>query len=195
MSVCSSIREFSCQQVLVSNERLAYGFDVLCLQETITRPENPLELNDSIVIQKHEGRGMAIVIRKGLHSRPKSVGQRIRGTERYSSRKTRPKTQKSLVLVNTDIHPGTASTKTNWDFLEQIEDQTADTIVTCGDFSARSGMWDQQGNNPQRKPLEETLGDVIFIPATTPVPTRLASRQGDTDSTTDLGLVSPRIAP
>ena len=191
MSVCSSIREFSCQQVLVSNERLACGFDVLCLQETITRPENPLELNDFMVIQKHEGRGIAIVIRKGLHSRPKSV----RGTARCSSRKIRPKTQKSLVLVSTDIHPGTASTKTNWDFLEQIEDKTGDTTVTCSDLSARSGMCDQQGNNPQRKSLAETLGDVIFIPATTPVPTRVASRQGDKDSTTDLSLVSPRIAP
>ena len=47
------------------------------------------------------------------------------------------------------------------------------------------------GNNPQRNALGETLGDVIFIPATT----RLGSRQGDTDSTTDLALVSPRIAP
>ena len=99
MSVCSSIREFSCQQVLVSNERLACGFDVLCLQETITRPENPLELNDFMVIQKHEGRGMTTVIRKGLlnsvHSRPKSLVQRLQGTARYSSRRARPKTQEA----------------------------------------------------------------------------------------------------
>ena len=56
-------------------------------------------------------------------------------------------------------------------------------------------MWDQQGNNPQRKALEEALGDVVFNPVITLLPTRLGSRQGDTGSTTHLALVSPRIAP
>ena len=56
-------------------------------------------------------------------------------------------------------------------------------------------MWDQQDNKPQGKALEEALGDVIFTPATTPVPTHLGSRHGDTDSTTVLSLVLPRIAP
>ena len=39
-------------------------------------------------------------------------------------------------------------------------------------------------------------GDVVFNPLTTPLPTRLGSRQGrrDTNSTTDLALVSPKIA-
>ena len=64
-----------------------------------------------------------------------------------------------------------------------------------GDFSARSSMWEQQGNNPQGKALEEALGDVMFNPGTTPLATRLGSRQGDTDSTIDLALVSPRISP
>ena len=36
-------------------ERLAYDSDVLCLQETKTRPEKPLELNDLTVIQSMEG--------------------------------------------------------------------------------------------------------------------------------------------
>ena len=40
------------------------------------------------------------------------------------------------------------------------------------------------------------LGDVVFNPLTTPLPTRLGSRQGrrDTNSTTDLALVPPKIA-
>ena len=37
----------------------------------------------------------------------------------------------------------------------------------CGDFNARSSMWDQQGNNPQGNALEEALGDVMFNPVTT----------------------------
>ena len=39
------------------------------------------------------------------------------------------------------------------------------------------------------------LGDVIFNPVTASLPTGPGWRQGDTDSTTDLGLVSPRIVP
>ena len=50
-------------------------------------------------------------------------------------------------------HPSTASTKGSWDFLEEIEDQLGDTIVMCGDFNARSSVWDQQGNNPQGNAL------------------------------------------
>ena len=38
------------------------------------------------------------------------------------------------------------------------------------------------------------MGDVIFTPVTTPLPTHLGSRHGDTDSTTDLALVSPKNA-
>ena len=65
----------------------------------------------------------------------------------------------------------------------------------CGDFNARSSILDLQGNNPQGKALEEALGDVMFNPVTTLLPTRLGSRQGDTDSTIDLALVSPRVSP
>ena len=86
-------------------------------------------------------------------------------------------------LVNTNTHPGTASTKASWDFLEQLEGELGDPTVMCGDLNARSSMWNQQGNNPQGKALEEALDDVIFIfnPVTTPLPTQLGARQGDTD--------------
>jgi endonuclease/exonuclease/phosphatase family metal-dependent hydrolase len=76
--------------------------------------------------------------------------------------------------MNTYIHPSTASTKGSRDFLEEI-DQLGDAIVMCGDFNARSSMWDQQGNNPQGKALEEALGDVMFDPVTTLLPTHLGS--------------------
>ena len=39
-----------------------------------------------------------------------------------------------------------------------------------------------------------TLDDVVFSPVTTPLPTPLGSRQGDTYNTTDLALVPQRIA-
>ena len=42
---------------------------------------------------------------------------------------------KSLVLVNTYIHPGAESTKASWDFLEQTEDELEDTAVMYDDFN------------------------------------------------------------
>ena len=119
-----------------------------------------------------------------VHGRPKSVVQRPQGTAKYSSRKVRPKTQES-VLVNIYIHPG------NWwvgtSCVEYNNYELGDTVVMCGDINARSKMRDQQGNNPLGKALEEALGDGIFNPVTTPLPTRLGSRHSL--STIDLALV------
>ena len=41
-------------------EKIVYDFDVVCLQETRTCPNRPLVLQGFTVIQRHEGRGMAI---------------------------------------------------------------------------------------------------------------------------------------
>ena len=117
---------------------------------------------------------MAIVIRKGLQNTVSTVdisqwcndSRELQGIRPEKSNQT----HKTLVLVK---NINQASTKTSWDFLEQIEDEIGDTTVMRCDFSARPRMWDQQGNNPQGKALEEALGDVIFNPATTPLPTRL----------------------
>ena len=69
--------------------------------------------------------------------------QKFPGTARYSSTERPPdQRHKSLVLVNTYIHPGAASIKASWDFLEQIEDDLEDTTVMYDDFNARSSMWD-----------------------------------------------------
>ena len=70
--------------------------------------------------------------------------------------------------------------KTNWE-----------TIIICGDFNARSSLWDQHGTNQQRCVLEAALSDVLFTPVTTSSPTHPGMRQGDTD----LALVSPKLVP
>ena len=134
-------------------------------------------MNDFLLIQKHEGCGKPIVIRKGLRNTVSTADASQwcnDSRELPGIRLEKPdQRHKSLVLVNRYIHPDTVSTKASLDFLEQLEDKLGDVIVMYGDFSARSGMWDQQGNNPQGKALEEALGNVIFTPVTTPLPTRL----------------------
>ena len=76
-----------------------------------------------------------------------------------------------------------------------MEDELGDTIMICGDFNARSSLWDQHGTNQQGCALEAALSDVLFTPVSTASPTHPGTRQGDTDSTIDLTLVSPKLVP
>ena len=64
-----------------------------------------------------------------------------------------------------------------------------------GNFNARSSLWDQHGTNQEGCVLEEALSDALFTPMSTTSPTHTATRQGYTDSTVDLALVSPKLAP
>ena len=66
--------------------------------------------------------------------------------------------------------------------------------MICGDFNARSSLWDQHGTNQQGCALEEALSD-FFTPVSTANPTHPGTRQDDTDSTIDLALVSPKLVP
>ena len=43
--------------------------------------------------------------------------------------------------------------------------------MICGDFNARSSLWDQHGTNQQGCALEAALSDVLFTPVTTASPT------------------------
>ena len=95
-------------------EKMVYDFDVAYLQETRTCPNLPLVLQGFTVIQRHEGRGMAIVVRSDLSktisffsldkwSTSSGEGQGIR-IEKPDER------HKSLVLISAYIHPSTCIT-------------------------------------------------------------------------------------
>ena len=99
-----------------------------------------------------------------------------------------------LILINSYIHPSTYITGANWD-LEKMEDELGDTIMICGDFNARSRLWDQHATNQQGCALEAALSDVLFTLVSTSSPTRPCTRRGDIDRTIDLTLVSPKLAP
>ena len=47
-------------------EKMVYDFGAVCLQETRTCPNRPLVFQGFTVIQRHQGRGMAIVVRSDL---------------------------------------------------------------------------------------------------------------------------------
>ena len=180
-------------------EKMVYDFDVVCLQETRTCPNRPIVLLGFTVIQRHEGRGMAIVVRSNLSKTVSLLNLDKWSTssrELQGIRIEKPdERHKSLILINAYIHPSTCITGASWDFLVEMEDQLGDTIMICGDFNARSSLWDQHGTNQQGCALEVALSDVLFTPVTTASPTHPGTRQGDTDSTIDLALVSPKLVP
>ena len=195
--ICSWNCASAAQRGTAVIERIAYDFDILCLQETRTQPAKEIELDDFLVIQRHEGRGTAMIISKRLQSKVSKVDVEQwcnDACELQAVRIEKPDGRhKSVIVINAYIHPGTLNKKEKWEFLEEIEDTYGNCTVICGDLNARSAMWDNQGTNPQGTALEEALGDVNFAPVTTVEPTHPAKRQGDTDSTIDMALVSSRL--
>ena len=67
--------------------------------------------------------------------------------------------------------------------------------MICGNFNARSSLWDQHDTNQQGCALEAALSDVLFTPVSTANATHPGTQQGDIDSTIDLALVSPKLVP
>ena len=90
------------------------------------------------------------------------------------------------------MHPFTYTTGATW----EIEDELVDTLMIYGDdFNARSRLLDRHGTNQQGCALEEALRDVLFTSVSTESSTKPTARQGDKDSTINLVLVSPKLAP
>ena len=104
-------------------EKMVYDFDVACLQETRTCPNRPLVLQDFTVIQRHEGRGMAIVVRSSLSKTVSLLNLDKWSTssrELQGIRIEKPdERHKSLILINAYIHPSTCITGASWDFLRR----------------------------------------------------------------------------
>ena len=95
-------------------EKMTFDFDVVCLLETRICPNRPLVLQGFTVIQRHEGRGMAIVVWSYLS---KTVPLPNLDKWSTSSRALQgiqiekpDERHKSLILINAYIHPSTCIT-------------------------------------------------------------------------------------
>ena len=181
-------------------EKLAYDFDVMCLQETRTRPGKVIEMKDFTVLHRHEGRGLAMIFPNKLPQTSVSVLDLEKwcndDRELQGIRLQKPdERHKSIILINAYMHKDSLTSKEKWEFLDELEDKLGNTIILCGDLNARSSSWDAEGTNRQGLALEDWLEEVVLKPLTTPTPTRLATRPGDSDSTIDIALISPSLTP
>ena len=66
-------------------EKMVYDFHVVCLQETRTCANRPLVLQGFTVIQRHEGRGMAIVVRRNLSKTVSLLNLDKRGPQAHAN--------------------------------------------------------------------------------------------------------------
>ena len=98
------------------------------------------------VIQRHGGRGISIVVRSNLSKTVSLLNLDRWSCELQGIWIEKPgERHKSQILINAYIHPSTCITRASWDFLEEMEDELGDTIIICGDFSARLSLWVQHG--------------------------------------------------
>ena len=85
-------------------EKVVYVFDVACLQETRACPNRPLVFQDFAVIQRQQGHGMAIAVRRDLSKTISSLILNRWSTssrELQDSRIEKPdERHKSLILIN-----------------------------------------------------------------------------------------------
>ena len=96
-------------------EKMIYDFDVVCLQGTRTCADRPLVLQGFTVIQSHQGRGMAIVVRSDISKTvsPLNVSKwSTSSCELQCIRIEKPdERHKSLTVVNAYIHPSACVTR------------------------------------------------------------------------------------
>ncbi|KAF0309479.1 putative RNA-directed DNA polymerase from transposon BS [Amphibalanus amphitrite] len=92
-----------------------------------------------------------------------------------------------------NVYASHCSAVDDWRFLEQIENLPGPSLV-LGDFNARSPAWCASGlHNSNGKALEELLSDSGLQLLTSPTPTRLADRPGDSDTTIDLAFSAGEV--
>ena len=170
-------------------------YDVLLLQETLLRPDDEFSLPGFSVLRRDDRRGTLIAIRNrpGLSYLPLDCGsfcseaRDVQGVTISDSRRGG-----SVNIIN--VYISKATTADDWEFLHHIEDMGS--CIVAGDFNARSPVWCCSGMyNPNGRALETSLQDLDMQMISTLVPTRLAQRRGDADTTIDLCLVSPDIMP
>ena len=165
------------------------------MEETLLRLDDEFSLPGFSVLRRDDRRGTLIAIRSrpGLTYLPLdcdsfcSESRDVQGVTISDSRRGG-----NVNIFN--VYVSRAITADDWDFLHHIEDMGP--CIVAGDFNARSPVWCCSGlYNPNGRALETALLDLDLQMISALVPTRLAQRHSDADTTIDLCLISPDIMP
>ena len=135
-------------------------------------PNRPLVLQDFTVIQRHEGRGIAIVAWNNL-SKTVSLDKWSTTSRKWQGIRTEQPDERHKSLMHTSTLPPASQGRVG---------------ISWGD-GRRAGRhnydmrWFQCTVNQQGCSLEAALNDVLFTLVPTASPTHPGTRHGDTDST------------
>ena len=172
-----------------SAEMLAYEADILCIQETQRAVVKPLDFHPPV--KNDMGHGQLILIRKSIKYRELDVS-------RWSSRNLH------LVAVELAEQPVrnvvnvyaccTTMKEQDWMALDELQKTLPGETMLCGDFNARGALWGNTVVNPQGEALEDALDKCYLRCINDGSITRMATRQGDSDSIIDLVLTTLAVA-
>ncbi|RUS86340.1 hypothetical protein EGW08_005925 [Elysia chlorotica] len=173
-------------------ERLTYDFDILMLQETKSDRvsfQGYTAYNNPCSATHHE---QTILIKEGIDHvcldmekwnredrEVQAISLAIRGKE--------------WTIINVYIGNNSASTPTDWEFLNELA-ELGEHVLVAGDFNAKSSTWGNMGENAQGQALDAFLVENNLTLINTSAMTRLAQRDGEEDSNIDLAVIKMRDA-
>ena len=175
-------------------EKLAYSCDILCLQETKLGQDKTFKVHGyQDPVYNRNSHGELILVAEGIKfstldlQRWSSENLHLVGIELYD--------QPVRYVINVYARCTTLTKQDDWLVLDDIQEAMPGRLLFCGDFNARGNEWGNTITNPQGIALEDALDSCNLVFLNDGSMTRLAQRNGESDSAIDLALVTPSLVP
>ena len=161
----------------------------MCLQETQRGHMKPMDFHP--IIKNDEGHGQAIAVRKQIRYKELDVSRW--STKNLHLVAVELMDQPVRNVVNVYACCGTMK-KQDWRVLNNLQSTLPGETILCGDLNARGALWGNEITNPQGEALEDAVDRCYLNCINEGETTRIATRQGDSDSVIDLTLTTLRLA-
>ena len=177
-------RSLSARGVLA--DKVVYGADVVCLQET-RLGESEYTLDDFHTYYSRTGHGQVIFVRSSIRHCLLDVSRWATPSLHLSAVELQDQPIRNVVNV---YACNATMTVDQWSALAELEESLPGVTLLCGDFNARGSEWGNAITNPQGTALENALDQTTLACLNNGSMTRFANQEGHTDSAIDLSLVS-----
>ena len=172
-------------------ETLCYRADVVCFQETRLGDRDFTLDGFAHTLYNRKGHGQCILVRSGIGHRELDVSQWESVNLHLQAVELTDQPVRNIINVyacNDSVN------EEEWAKLGEMEEALPGKTVFCGDLNARGEDWGNLISNPQGISLEDALVGCDLTCINDGSMTRLATREGDSDSAIDLALVSLNLA-
>ena len=170
-------------------EMLAGDADIVCLQETQHVSLKPTDFQAPVI--NKNGHGQLILVRKEISFRELDVTRWASENLHIIAIELMEQPVRNLVNVYAVCK---SMKQQDWMRLDDLQKTLPGETVLCGDFNARGELWGNSVTNPQGVALEDALDECYLTCINDGSKTRMATRDGDSDSVIDLALTTLQIA-